>query len=253
MGSIAMTDVFADIAAAPDAPQVGAFFDLDGTMLHGFTPAAHARHRIRRREATIGELLGVVEAAVRYRLGRMEFDRLMVRAAGYLRGSRLDELEALGEQLFHSSIRARLHLDMTDIVRAHLDRGHTVVLSSSALTIHAAPVARALNIPHLICNHFAVDDAGRVTGGIVEPIIWGARKADAATAFSADHGVDLGLSYFYADGDEDVALMRAVGNPRPVNPRPGMAAVAARSGWPVLRINGRRGRRLRIGLNTPRG
>lgn len=250
---MAMTDVFADIAAAPGAAEIGAFFDLDGTMLPGFTPAAHARHRIRQREATVGELLGVVEAAVRYRLGRIEFDRLLVRAAGYLRGARLDELEVLGDQLFHSSIRARLHLDMTDIVRAHLDRGHTVVLSSSALTIHAGPVARALNIPHLICNHFVVDEAGRLTGGIVEPIIWGTRKADAATDFSAAHGVDLGRSYFYADGDEDIALMRAVGHPRPVNPRPRMAAAAAASGWPILRINGRRGRRLRIGLNTPRG
>jgi hypothetical protein len=29
---------------------------------------------------------------VRYRLGRLEFERLIVRAAGYLRGEALDEL-----------------------------------------------------------------------------------------------------------------------------------------------------------------
>jgi HAD superfamily hydrolase (TIGR01490 family) len=253
MGSISVTDVLADVAAAPGDPRIGAFFDLDGTMLDGFTPAAHARYRIRRREATLGEMLGVLEAAVRYRTGRMKFDHLLTRAAGYLRGCRLDELQELGERLFADDIRPRLHVVMTEVVRAHLQQGHTVVLSSSAMDIHAAPVARGLGIEHLICNHFELDGMGHLTGEIVKPIIWGARKADAVAAFSADHGVDLERSYFYADGDEDVALMRAVGNPRPVNPRPRMAATAAAQGWPVLRVSARRRGLRRIGLNTSRG
>ncbi len=251
-----MTELIAgvtDLSDAPVGPNVGAFFDLDGTLIDGFTPAAHARHRIRHRQATIGEVLGILEAALRYRLGRMEFDRLVVRAAGYLRGSVLAELEQLGEQLFDSKIRARLHLDMTRLIQAHQLLGHTVVLSSSALTIHAAPVARGLGIPHLICNHFELDAQGRLTGGIVAPIIWGARKAEAVAAFSTAHGVDLGRSYFYADGDEDVPLMHAVGNPRPVNPRPGLAATATEEGWPILRVTGERRRPPRIGLNTSRG
>jgi putative phosphoserine phosphatase/1-acylglycerol-3-phosphate O-acyltransferase len=41
-------------------------------------------------------------------------------------------------------------------------------------------------------------------------------------------------SYFYADGDEDLPLMHAVGHPRPTNPRPLLAAEAKRQGWPVL-------------------
>lgn len=238
-----MTNLIAELEAGPSGEQVGAFFDLDGTLVDGFTPAAHARHRIRHGQAKFGELLGIAEAALRYRYGRMEFERLLVRAAGYLRGSDLAELDALGEELFHSKIRQRMHLDMTRIVRAHLEIGHTVVLSSSALTIHAAPVARALGIPHVICNHFELDARGLLTGGIVSPIIWGARKAEAARAFSRTNGVDLDRSYFYSDGDEDLPLMHAVGNPRPVNPRPGLAATASAHGWPVLRFGGARRRR----------
>jgi phosphoserine phosphatase len=49
-------------------------------------------------------------------------------------------------------------------------------------------------------------------------------------------------SYFYADGDEDAALMAMVGHPRPVNPRPRLAAVAGQRGWPVLRVTGSGGR-----------
>jgi HAD superfamily hydrolase (TIGR01490 family) len=135
---------------------------------------------------------------------------------------------------------------MHEIVRAHQQRGHTVVLSSSALTIHAEPVARFLEINHVLCNHFEVDDRGLLTGRIARPVIWGAKKAAAVERFCADNGVDLQCSYFYADGNEDAALMKLVGHPRPVNPRPGLAALAVENGWPVLRVAGVRRRRGRL-------
>lgn len=227
----------AEIASSPEGVRIGAFFDLDGTLVSGFTATAHAGHRIRTREARIGEVLGVVEASVRYRLGRMEFERLIVRAAGYLHGTALAELDELGEYLFRRHIEKRVFAEMHDVVRAHRERGHTVVLSSSALSIHAEPVAHFLGIDDVICNHFEVDEAGCLTGGIVEPIVWGARKADAVARFAAGGGLDLQDAYFYADGDEDAALMREVGHPRPVNPRAGLAAEAARRDWPVLLVN----------------
>ncbi|PRC55724.1 HAD-IB family hydrolase, partial [Mycobacterium sp. ITM-2017-0098] len=51
-----------------------------------------------------------------------------------------------------------------------------------------------------------------------------------------DRDIDLAGSYFYADGNEDIALMALVGHPRPVNPRRELAAMAAGQGWPVLRV-----------------
>jgi HAD superfamily hydrolase (TIGR01490 family) len=238
------TRQLAEITSGPSGPAVGAFFDLDGTLVSGFTATAHASHRIRQRQARIGEVLGVVEASVRYRLGRMEFERLVGRAAGYLRGESLDELDVLGEALFRSHIEARVYSAMRDVVRAHQERGHTVVLSSSALTIHAEPVARYLGIDAVLCNHFEVDGHGRLTGRIVAPVVWGAGKTAAVQRFGADNGVDLQRSYFYADGDEDIPSMQAVGRPRPVNPRPGLAAEAARRGWPVLLVTGSERRRV---------
>jgi HAD superfamily hydrolase (TIGR01490 family) len=226
-----------EIAAGPEGAQVGAFFDLDGTLVSGFTATVHAGHRIHTRQASIGEVLGVLEASLRYRLGRMEFERLVVRAAGYLKGDSIADLDALGEYLFRRHIETRVFARMQDVVRAHQDRGHHVVLSSSALTIHAEPVARFLGIDDVICNHFEVDDAGRLTGDIVKPVVWGAGKAKAVVGFAGCHGIDPTGSYFYADGDEDAALMRVIGHPRPVNPRSGLAAEARRRGWPVLRVS----------------
>lgn len=231
------------IAAGPAGSGVGAFFDLDGTLVAGFTAAAHAGERIRRGQARIGEVLGVVEASVRYKLGRMQFDRLLTRAATFLRGESLAELDAIGERLFVEQVADTVYPVMRQIVAAHLQRGHTVALCSSALSIHAEPVARALGIDDVVCNTFELDDRGLLTGRVRRPIVWGRQKAVAVQRLCETRGVDLARSFFYADGDEDAALMSLVGHPRPVNPRPGLAALAARNDWPVLQVSadGRRG------------
>jgi HAD superfamily hydrolase (TIGR01490 family) len=241
---LSLSESVAEIGSGPGGARVGAFFDLDGTLVDGFTATAHAGDRIRRRQAGIGEILGVVEASVRYRLGRMQFERLIVRAAGYLRSDSIADLDELGERLFVQRVAARVYPQMREIVRAHQARGHTVVLSSSALTIHAEPVARFLGIDHVLCNHFELDVHGKLTGGVVKPVVWGPQKATAVEQFCARNDVALQQSYFYADGDEDAALMGLVGYPRPVNPRSGLAAMALERGWPVLQVSspGRSGR-----------
>jgi putative phosphoserine phosphatase/1-acylglycerol-3-phosphate O-acyltransferase len=75
-------------------------------------------------------------------------------------------------------------------------------------------------------------------------VIWGTTKATSVQQFAADHQVDLRSSYFYADGDEDLALMHLVGHPRPTNPGPALTKVAQRRGWPVLRFTSRGGGRM---------
>ena len=237
-----------EIASGAHGGQVGAFFDLDGTLVSGFTATVHAGHRIHARQASIGEMLGVLEASLRYRLGRMEFGRLVVRAAGYLQGDSLDELDELGGYLFRRHIESRVFAQMHDVVRAHQARGHTVVLSSSALTIHADPVAQYLGIERVICNQFEVDGDRRLTGGIVKPIIWGASKAAAVVRFAEEGGVDMGLSYFYADGDEDAALMRVIGHP-PAS----QSARRSRGGGAAQRLAGAQGERWSRPPGTGRG
>lgn len=238
-----MPDPIEEIRSAPTGPSVGAFFDLDGTLVRGFTATVHAGHRFRHGQARFGELTGIIEASVRYKLGRMEFERLLERAGGYLAGDSLAELDELGEDLFRRRTVARLFPVMREVVAAHQERGHTVVMSSSAMTLHAEPVARHLGITHVLCNHFETDADGRLTGRIAKPIIWGRNKARAVLQFSGTHNIDLTHSFGYSDGTEDLPVLEAIGHPHAVNPRPGLAVAAAERGWPVLRVSSDAGRR----------
>jgi putative phosphoserine phosphatase/1-acylglycerol-3-phosphate O-acyltransferase len=231
----------AEIETSPPGPEVGAFFDLDGTLVAGFTGVLMTRDRLRRGQMSVGEFIGMVQAGLNHQLGRSEFEDLIGKGARMLHGNSLSDLDELGERLFVQHIQSRIYPEMRDLVRAHMARGHTVVLSSSALTVQVEPVARFLGIDNVLSNKFVTDDDGLITGEVLRPILWGPGKARAVQAFAAKKGVDLAESYFYADGDEDVALMYLVGHPRPTNPAGKLAAVAAKRGWPILRFTSRSG------------
>jgi putative phosphoserine phosphatase / 1-acylglycerol-3-phosphate O-acyltransferase len=243
----------AEILASPAGPQIGAFFDLDGTLVAGFTAVILTQERLRRRDMGVGELLSMVQAGLNHTLGRIEFEDLIGKASAALAGRLLDDLEEIGERLFVQRIESRIYPEMRELVRTHVARGHTVVLSSSALTIQVDPVARFLGIPNTLTNKFEINEDGLLTGAILKPILWGPGKAAAVQKFAAEHDIDLKDSYFYADGDEDVALMYLVGNPRPTNPEGKMATVARRRGWPILKFNSRGGVGLRRQLRTLAG
>lgn len=229
----------AEIAASPPGPKIGAFFDLDGTLVAGFTAVILTRERVRSRDMGLGELFGMIQAGLNHQLGRIEFEELITTASTALRGRSISDLDEIGERLFVQKIAKRIYPEMREVVRAHQARGHTVVLSSSALTIQVEPVARFLGITNTLTNAFVTDENGVLTGDVVEPILWGPGKAAAVQKFAAEHDIDLQDSYFYADGDEDVALMHLVGNPRPTNPEGKMASVARKRGWPILQFSSR--------------
>jgi putative phosphoserine phosphatase / 1-acylglycerol-3-phosphate O-acyltransferase len=229
----------ARVSAGPGGPAAGAFFDLDGTLVAGYTAAAQTRDRLRHRDLRVVEFLTIVELAVQFRLGRRAFETLIEGSARTVRGRRERDVDEMGERIFRQSVADLIYPEMRELVRAHQDRGHTVVLSSSALTNQVVPVARYLGIGHIVCNRLVTDEQGMLTGEVEQPVIWGPTKASSVRQFAADHQVDLALSYFYADGDEELSLMEAVGHPRPVNPRPVLTKAAVRHGWPIMRFSSR--------------
>jgi putative phosphoserine phosphatase/1-acylglycerol-3-phosphate O-acyltransferase len=229
----------AEVDAGPAGPEVGAFFDLDGTLVAGYTAAAQTKDRLRRRDLRVVEFLTIVDLAVQFRLGRRAFETLIESSALTVKGRLAREVDEMGERIFRQSVADLIYPEMRALVRAHQRRGHTVVLSSSALTNQVAPVARYLGIEYTVCNRLVADEQGVLTGEIEQPVVWGPTKASGVQQFAADHQVNLGSSYFYADGDEDLSLMCLVGHPRPVNPEPALTKAAVRRGWPILRFSSR--------------
>jgi len=236
MIELSHAQALSEVDHGPAGPGVAAFFDLDGTLVSGFTAAAFIQHRLRAGELDGAAVAEALRLGLEGLMGRIGFEEFLELSMGALAGRPAADFESLGRSLFEHEIRARLQAPIVELVFAHREVGHRVVLASSATSFQVDPVAAALGIEHVLCNRLAVDDLGYLTGRIEGPVLWAAGKARAAQAFAADRGVALGESYFYADGSEDVASMYLVGRPRPVNPARRMRAAARRRGWPVIRV-----------------
>jgi len=53
-------DLLAAVAAGPQGPDVGAFFDFDGTLIHGYSAVLYFRQRMASRAVGPQELIGTL-------------------------------------------------------------------------------------------------------------------------------------------------------------------------------------------------
>jgi putative phosphoserine phosphatase/1-acylglycerol-3-phosphate O-acyltransferase len=231
-------EIARDVEAAPAGPSVGAFFDVDGTLIAGFSAVAFLRDRLMHGGMGVRDFLSALGGTARFQLGRLGFSGLIAGTAALLRNVPERELDDLAERIFAGAIAAAIYPESRTLVAAHRRRGHTLAVVSSATRWQVEPLARELGIPDVLCTRLEVED-GRLTGRHVWPTCYGGGKALAARALARERGIDLAQSWFYTDSDEDLPLLEAVGRPRPTNPNRRLAAIALRRGWPVRRFSGR--------------
>ena len=234
----AIAELIEEIESGPEGPEVGAFFDLDGTLIDGYSANVFYQEFVRRMQLSALDLGRSVVAAADMSLRGTDVTRLVEIAAGSFEGRPEDELIELGERLFLQRIAGMVYPEGRDLVRTHQRMGPTVALASSATRFQVAALAADLKIEHLLTTAIEVVD-GVFTGALDGKVLWGPEKARAVRSFARDRGIDLKRSYAYGNGDEDLHFLDAVGRPRPLNPQGGLAKVAAERGWPVHRLSGR--------------
>jgi putative phosphoserine phosphatase / 1-acylglycerol-3-phosphate O-acyltransferase len=225
------------IEEGPGGPEVGAFFDLDGTLIAGYSANVFYQEFLRRRQMSAADVVRSLGAAIDQGIRGSDVTPLMEIAAGSFKGRPEEELTELGERLFVQRIAGMVYPDSRSIVRAHQRMGHTVALASSATHYQVAPLAEDFGIEHLLTTPIEVVD-GVFTGALGGDVLWGPGKARAVRAFAHERGLDLRSSYGYGNGDEDMYFLDAVGLPRALNPQAGLSKVAADRGWPAYRLSG---------------
>lgn len=231
---VAATDGSAPPIGPPAGPEVAAFFDLDGTLIDGYSAAVMYRHRLRDLDVGLAELLALAGAASGSALDEEGFERLLTTAAAGWRGRPRADYDVWGERMARDEITAMLFHQAWRRIKAHQRQGHTVVVATSATRFQAAPLARELGIDHVLCTELEEDGDGLLTGRLAGRTGWGGGKAALVRTFAAENGIDLTKSWAYANGAEDVPFLETVGRPHVVNPDPALAEVAAARDWPVL-------------------
>jgi putative phosphoserine phosphatase/1-acylglycerol-3-phosphate O-acyltransferase len=227
-----------EIRSGPRGPKIAALFDLDQTLLAGFSAAAFVRERFLSGRMSPREISESALGALSFSLGRTGFSAFMAATTNAYRGTAESVLEEIGEEVFVKDLAKNVYPESRALVSAHQEMGHTIAVVTSATRYQAGPVSRDLGIEHVLCTCLEVEN-GIFTGKVVLPTCYGQGKADISRRLAEQHDLDLSESYFYTDSHEDLPLLDIVGKPRPLNPNRKLAQIARERSWPVRRFTSR--------------
>ncbi|GJM36221.1 MAG: hypothetical protein DHS20C18_52220 [Saprospiraceae bacterium] len=215
---------------------IGAFFDLDRTLIKSFSANEFFQSRLFSGKMTTREIVAQFAGVIVYAMGQGNFAGLAAVGAQGVKGVNERIFIEVGEDVYHKHLAEEIYPESRALVNAHLAKGHTLAIISAATPYQVNPIARDLNIKNVMCTRMEVDK-GLFTGNIVEPACWGEGKAHAALELAKQHNLDLSQSFFYTDSAADAPLLEIVGHPRPINPDAKLSALAFRNSWPVFRFD----------------
>ena len=210
-------DLTREIREGPSGPEIGALFDLDQTLVAGFSATAFLRERVTSGRISPKELSDTLAGALSFALGRTGFSGMLAGVVATYRGLSEAVMREQAEEVFEKRLAKDIYPESRALVEAHRAKGHTLGIVSSALTYQVEPFARALEIPHVMCTQLEVD-GGVFTGDVVKPTCWQEGKLHYANILAEREGFALEHSYFYSDSADDLPLLEGVGMPRPLNP-----------------------------------
>ena len=219
-----------------------AFFDLDRTLIAGYSIFAVAQEVIRHgaKRGQPRQAAKVLRDVLRHKIDSSgsNYHRVLRRVTRALRGVSEDTLVDLGERAYQNRLARSLYREAIALVEAHRAAGHRLVIVSAASRYQIEPIARVLGIEDICCTRLEVID-GHFTGQVIAPLCYGEGKLLAARRVARQHRARLQDCWFYSDSSDDLPLLRKVGHPVAVNASDKLGVHARANGWPQLQFESR--------------
>jgi putative phosphoserine phosphatase/1-acylglycerol-3-phosphate O-acyltransferase len=224
----------ADVITRRRAPtrRVGAFFDMDKTLIAENSGALYMKYRYERGEVTGWDLAKGLAAYMQYKVGVLDIRAWTLGMLVQFKGQEEKALTEEARAWFDEMVAETIYPEGERLVREHLAAGHLVAIVSGATGFVVQPLADRLGVEHILYTRLEVED-GRFTGRIIEPICFEEGKIYWLQQLIEEHGIDLAKSYFYTDSVTDLPLLDLVGHPVVTNPDPLLYRAAVRRHWPV--------------------
>jgi len=169
--------------------------DVDSTLVQG-----EVIEMLAERAGCLEEVRAVTEAAMR---GDLDFEESLRRRVRLLAGLDAAALDAVYDDL-------RLAPGARTLVRTLSRLGYRFAIVSGGFSHVTDRIAADLGIHYAAANELEID-AGRLTGGLVGPVVDRAGKADALRRFASEVGVPLGATVAVGDGANDLDMLAAAG------------------------------------------
>ncbi len=130
---LAFRDYQARLADATAGRQrVVAFFDLDRTLIDGYSLTALALQQLSNGRLPVRRLVSLATMFLGYSLGRKDYAQMLQATVDDIRGMPEDELFELGRQAYDARMGGWVYQESFDLVGTHRRLGHDVVMVTSA-------------------------------------------------------------------------------------------------------------------------
>ncbi|HLN77392.1 MAG TPA: HAD-IB family hydrolase [Nocardioidaceae bacterium] len=222
--------------ATPPDPTAAAFFDVDNTIMQGASIFHLAKGLHRRKFFTTRDILGAAWKQAYFRIVGVEDPEHVAEARAsalnFIKGHRVEELEALGEEIFEEAMAHRIWPGTRALAQLHLDQGQRVWLVTAAPIEIANIIARRLGLTGALGTVSEHVD-GVYTGHLVGEMLHGPAKGEAVRALADREGLDLERCSAYSDSYNDLPMLSMVGDPCVINPDAKLRAHARANGWRI--------------------
>lgn len=213
-------------------PRIGAFFDMDKTLIAENSGTLYMKHRYEKGEVGGWDLAKGLAAYLQYKAGILDIAAWTRKMMEEFRGQSERALAREASRWFREKVEPTIYPEAEQIVRWHHAQGHVVAIVSGATRFVVKPLAERLGVKHFLYTRLETEN-GRFTGRVVEPICFEEGKIYWLQQLIEEQGIDLAKSFFYTDSITDLPLLDLVGHPVVTNPDPFLYREAARRRWPV--------------------
>ena len=217
---------------ARGSSRVGAFFDVDKTLIAENSATLYLKALYERGEVDVMTVLANLGSYLQYRLNVLDIERFTGRTLVHFKGRSERSLEVEAAEWFDAYVLPTLYPEALELIGAHTKEGHVVALVSGATKFVIQLLAGYLGVEHVLYTRMEVKD-GFFTGRAIQPICFGEGKIYWLQQLIEREDIDLARSYFYTDSYSDLPLLDLVGHPMAVNPDPLLYRESRRRHWPV--------------------
>ncbi len=211
-----------------------AIFDLDHTLLNGDSDYLWGEYMVSHDIVDRDEYQRLNQSFLEdYHRGELDNDRYLGFALHPLTLHSLDALYAWRKDYVESWIKPIIATGTPALLKQHRRQGDTLIIVSATNFFITEPIAKMLEIPHLLATRPEIID-NRYTGKYLGTPTFKEGKVTVLNEWLAKQPHHLDDSYFYSDSINDLPLLEEVSNPVAVNPDAKLNEIALQRNWSIL-------------------
>lgn len=213
-----------------------ALFDLDHTLLDGDSDSLWFRFLTEQGAIDADEHAEERTRHARdYYAGRLDVAAFYNLTLRPLADHEPGKLLGWREQFVREYVVPRIAGEARTLLQEHRNAGHTLVIVTATNRFITEPIARELDVPHLLATE-PEHDGVRFTGRVEGIPCFRDGKLSHLREWLYQENVMPGETWFYSDSHNDLPLLEYVHHPVAVNPDSILQEIAGRRHWPVMQI-----------------